>query len=360
MRLALSVRGASLNKKGKRDMIVVIPAYEPDEKLLRVVAALRQDTDYAIVVVDDGSSEAAQPVFAALPAEVTLLRHAENRGKGRALKTAYAYIAEHFPQDEGIVTVDADGQHLPADVVRVSEDWAQHPDALVLGSRRFTGNVPWRSRTGNAITRAVFRVSTGVSVYDTQTGLRAFAVSRIPMMLEMRGERYEYEINVLLYATRQHVPIREVTIETVYIEDNASSHFHPLRDSWRIYKMILLFAASSMTSALVDYVLVLALSALFAGHAYRLLLSVVIARVVSCFLNYMLNRKLVFEDRSRSSLLRYALVAVGIMAANYGLLSLVSAVLPLAIAKLLVELMLYPLSFYLQRKFVFAQKERVS
>ena len=135
----------------------------------------------------------------------------------------------------------------------------------MLGSRRFTGNVPWRSLTGNAITRAVFRVSTGVSVYDTQTGLRAFAVSRIPMMLEMRGERYEYEINVLLYATRQHVPIREVTIETVYIEDNASSHFHPLRDSWRIYKMILLFAASSMTSALVDYVLVLALSALFAG-----------------------------------------------------------------------------------------------
>ena len=341
-------------------MIVVIPAYEPDEKLLRVVAELKRDTDYAIVVVNDGSSEAAEPVFAALPEGVTLLRHAQNRGKGRALKTAYEYIAAHFPQSEGIVTVDADGQHLPADVVRVSEDWEAHPETLVLGSRRFTGTVPWRSRAGNAITRVVFRLSTGVSVYDTQTGLRAFAVSRIPMMLEMRGERYEYEINVLLYATRQHMPIREVTIETVYIADNASSHFHPMRDSWRIYKMILLFAASSLLEAAVDYVLVLSLSALFAKQAQGLLWSVVLARVISSFLNYMLNRKLVFEDCSRRSVFRYYLVAAGIMAANYGLLSLISGVMPLALAKLLVELALYPLSFYLQRRFVFARGERIS
>ncbi len=341
-------------------MIVVIPAYEPDEKLLRVVAELKRDTDYAIVVVNDGSSEAAEPVFAALPEGVTLLRHAQNRGKGRALKTAYEYIAAHFPQSEGIVTVDADGQHLPADVVRVSEDWEAHPEALVLGSRRFTGTVPWRSRAGNAITRVVFRLSTGVSVYDTQTGLRAFAVSRIPMMLEMRGERYEYEINVLLYATRQHMPIHEVTIETVYIADNASSHFHPMRDSWRIYKMILLFAASSLLAAAVDYVLVLSLSALFAKQAQGLLWSVVLARVISSFLNYMLNRKLVFEDCSRRSVFRYYLVAAGIMAANYGLLSLISGVMPLALAKLLVELALYPLSFYLQRRFVFARGERIS
>ena len=341
-------------------MIVVIPAYEPDEKLLRVVAELKRDTDYAIVVVNDGSSEAAEPVFAALPEGVTLLRHAQNRGKGRALKTAYEYIAAHFPQSEGIVTVDADGQHLPADVVRVSEDWEAHPETLVLGSRRFTGTVPWRSRAGNAITRVVFRLSTGVSVYDTQTGLRAFAVSRIPMMLEMRGERYEYEINILLYATRQHMPIREVTIETVYIADNASSHFHPMRDSWRIYKMILLFAASSLLAAAVDYVLVLSLSALFAKQAQGLLWSVVLARVISSFLNYMLNRKLVFEDCSRRSVFRYYLVAAGIMAANYGLLSLISGVMPLALAKLLVELALYPLSFYLQRMFVFARGERIS
>lgn len=338
-------------------MVVVIPAYEPDEKLLSVVAALKRDTDYAIVVVDDGSSETAQGVFAALPEDVVLLRHAQNRGKGRALKTAYEYILEHFSESEGIVTVDADGQHLPKDVVRISNEWAAHPEALVLGSRRFTGKVPWRSRTGNAITRTVFRLSTGVAVYDTQTGLRAFSVSRVPMMLQMRGERYEHEINVLLYATRHRVPIREVTIETVYIADNASSHFHPFRDSWRIYKMILLFAASSLLAAAVDYVLVLVLSALFAGLPQGLLLSVVLARIVSSLLNYLLNRKYVFEDCSKQSIFRYYLVVAGILLANYGLLSLISSFMPLALAKLLVEIGLYPFSFYLQRKFVFAQME---
>ena len=338
-------------------MIVVIPAYQPDEKLLRTVEELRAHTDYAIVVVDDGSTPDRQPVFAGLDPDVTVLRHDVNRGKGRALKTAFAYIQEHFPQNEGIVTVDADGQHLVPDIVRVSEAWAAHPEALVLGSRRFTGNVPFKSRAGNAITRKVFHVSTGVKVFDTQTGLRAFSVSRIPMMLEMHGDRYEYEINVLLYATRHHVPILEVWIETVYIEDNASSHFHPVRDAWRIYKMILLFVASSLAAALLDYVLVLTLPQLLEPFIPTpLLVSTAIARVVSSLCNYFLNGKLVFGDCSKDSILRYYLLVAGIYAVNYGLLTILSVLLPLPLwlAKLLVELVLYPVSFYLQRRFVFA------
>ncbi len=338
-------------------MIVVIPAYQPDEKLLRTVEELRAHTDYAIVVVDDGSTPDRQPVFAGLDPDVTVLRHDVNRGKGRALKTAFAYIQEHFPQNEGIVTVDADGQHLVPDIVRVSEAWAAHPEALVLGSRRFTGNVPFKSRAGNAITRKVFHVSTGVKVFDTQTGLRAFSVSRIPMMLEMHGDRYEYEINVLLYATRHHVPILEVWIETVYIEDNASSHFHPVRDAWRIYKMILLFVASSLAAALLDYVLVLTLPQLLEPFIPTpLLVSTAIARVVSSLCNYFLNGKLVFGGCSKDSILRYYLLVAGIYAVNYGLLTILSVLLPLPLwlAKLLVELVLYPVSFYLQRRFVFA------
>ncbi len=338
-------------------MIVVIPAYQPDEKLLRTVEELRAHTDYAIVVVDDGSTPDRQPVFASLDPDVTVLRHDVNRGKGRALKTAFAYIQEHFPQNEGIVTVDADGQHLLPDIVRVSEAWAAHPEALVLGSRRFTGNVPFKSRAGNAITRKVFHVSTGVKVFDTQTGLRAFSVSRIPMMLEMHGDRYEYEINVLLYATRHHVPILEVWIETVYIEDNASSHFHPVRDAWRIYKMILLFVASSLAAALLDYVLVLTLPQLLEPFIPTpLLVSTAIARVVSSLCNYFLNGKLVFGGCSKDSILRYYLLVAGIYAVNYGLLTILSVLLPLPLwlAKLLVELVLYPVSFYLQRRFVFA------
>lgn len=244
------------------------------------------------------------------------------------------------------------------DIVRVCEDWAAHPQALVLGSRRFTGDVPFKSRAGNAITRKVFHISTGVKVFDTQTGLRAFSVSRIPMMLEMKGDRYEYEINVLLYATRHRVPIREVWIETVYIEDNASSHFHAVRDAWRIYKMILLFVASSLTAAALDYVLVLVLEPLL-SHFVRppLLLATATARVISSLCNYFLNGKLVFGECSRRSIVRYYLLVAGIYLVNYLLLALLTVSpigLPLWIAKLLVEAVLYPLSFYLQRRFVFS------
>ena len=169
----------------------------------------------------------------------------------------------------------------------------------------------------------------------------------------MQGERYEYEINVLLYATRRKIPIQEVEIATVYLDGNQTSHFNPLRDAWRIYKMILLFAASSLLAAGVDYGLVLLFSYLFRNGPHRLLYSVVLARVLSSVLNYCLNREVVFEDCSKRSVLRYYLVAAGILAANYGLLALLESWMPLAIAKLIVEAVLYPASFLLQRKYVF-------
>ncbi|MDO4573074.1 MAG: bifunctional glycosyltransferase family 2/GtrA family protein [Clostridia bacterium] len=340
-------------------MIVVIPAYQPDEKLAALVAALKDTTDYPIVIVDDGSRADCQPLFAELEASATVLHHAENRGKGAALKTALTYIQAHFPADEGVITVDADGQHLPKDIRRVADAWRAQPAALVLGSRRFTGKVPFKSRAGNAITRFVFALSTGVRVFDTQTGLRAFSVKSIPMMLQMRGDRYEYEINVLLYATRHRMPIREVEIETVYLEGNKSSHFKPLRDAWRIYKMILLFALSSLTALLIDYVLVLVFAAATRAlpGQLSLFISVAGARIISSFCNYFINRKFVFENRDGRSLMRYYLLAAALLAVNYGLLSLVTLIMPLPVGKILVEVILYPLSFYLQRKYVFPPDE---
>lgn len=334
-------------------MIVIIPAYQPDEKLLKLVKDLREDTDYPLLIVNDGSSPDKAPLFDTLAAYATVLTHPVNMGKGAALKTALRYVQENYPPDVGVVTVDADGQHLPTDIVRVSEAWAAAPEKLVLGSRLFTGKVPFKSRAGNAITRFVFAMSTGVKVFDTQTGLRAFGAFRIPLMLSMKGDRYEYEINVLLYATRHRIPIEEVPIETVYIEDNASSHFHPVRDAWRIYKMILLFAASSLIACLLDYVLVLGIRAALGDVSNGLLISVVAARVLSSLANYFINCKLVFQHRSRSSILRYYLLAAGILLVNYLLLSAVTRVMSLALGKLLVELVLYPVSFYFQRKFVF-------
>lgn len=334
-------------------MIVIIPAYQPDEKLVKLVRQLKAETDYPIVIVDDGCTGDSRNVFGQLEADAVILHHEINCGKGKALRTAMEYIYENYPHSEGIVTVDADGQHLVKDIVRVSEAWESNKKALVLGSRRFTGKVPFKSRAGNAITRCVFAVSTGVRVFDTQTGLRAYSAARIPMMLEMKGDRYEYEINVLLYSTRHKVPIEEVTIDTVYIEDNQSSHFNPIRDAWRIYKMIGLFVASSVAAFVID-VGGFSLLRLF-GISKPL--AEIVARVVSSLCNYVLNRKFVFEGRCKSSVLRYYVLALCILAADYGILSLLSLIMPEWVAKILSGLVLYPVSFYFQRKFVFPVKE---
>ncbi len=334
-------------------MVVIIPAYQPDEKLSRLVLELHEKTSYDLIIVNDGSRADTRPLFDSLEPYAKIIHHSANRGKGAALKTALTYIQDQYPADEGVVTIDADGQHLPDDIIRVSKAWEATPEKLVLGSRQFTGNVPFKSRAGNAITRTVFAISTGVKIFDTQTGLRAFGVFRIPMMLEMKGDRYEYEINVLLYATRHRIPIEEVPIETVYIEDNKSSHFNAVRDGWRIYKMILFFVASSLVAMLLDYVLVLLLSSATKGMAQSLLISVVGARVLSSLTNYFMNCKLVFENRNRSSIIRYYLLVAAMLAANYGLMVVITQIMPIAIGKILVELVLYPVSFFIQRKYVF-------
>ena len=336
-------------------MVVIIPAYQPDEKLTGVVRDLLAQTEFPIVIVNDGSRESCLPVFEELKQfdRVTVLTHEVNRGKGAAMKTAFAYVHEHMPEQDGVVTVDADGQHLPVDVKRVAEAFRANPEALVLGGRRFTGNVPFRSRAGNSITRFVFRISTGVAVYDTQTGLRAFAVSRIPEMLTLQGDRYEFEISQLLYCTKKDIPIEEVTIETVYIEDNASTHFNAFRDGWRIYKIILAFVSSSIISFLFEFVLTLILDRFIPSLAAITLT----ARVLSSVLNYELNKRVAFESQAKGSFPKYVLTAAGIYLLYLGLMSLFQKVigLPLWLCIICSQVISYPISFVIQRKFVFKE-----
>ena len=325
-------------------MMIVIPAYQPDEKLTGVVDTLIAKTKFPIVVVDDGSREDCQPLFSALAEreQVTVLHHEVNRGKGAAMKTAFQYIYDHCPEAEGVITVDADGQHLPDDVLRVAETFHAHRDAQVTGSRRFTGKVPFKSRAGNAITRFVFAISTGVKVYDTQTGLRAFSRENIPRMLSLKGDRYEYEISQLLYCCREMIPVVEVPIETVYIEDNASSHFRALRDGWRIYKMILMFVSSSLLSFLLEYILFLLLTWLTRNWALTssMFFSTAISRVLSSIFNYLYNKQLVFETANKTSFLRYTVLALFIFGCHYGLLYLFTVLcgIPKWIAYVIVQL----------------------
>ncbi|RGC69208.1 Undecaprenyl-phosphate 4-deoxy-4-formamido-L-arabinose transferase [Micromonospora sp. MW-13] len=230
-------------------MIVLAPVYEPGSRLSEFVAALRDAAPGVhVVVVDDGSGPASARVLdAAGEFGCTVLRHATNRGKGVALKTGFRHVTRAYPGHD-VVCADADGQHGVADVLRVAKR-VEEAGVMVLGVRRFDGEVPVRSRAGNDLTRLLFRVATGCPVRDTQTGLRAYPHGLLDWLLTVPGERYEYEMNVLLYAARAGRPIEQATIATTYVGDNASSHFGSLTDSVRIYLPLLRFSASALLAA---------------------------------------------------------------------------------------------------------------
>lgn len=344
---------------------VLIPAYKPDERLLALISEIKQQTDYDVLVVNDGSGSDFDAIFNQIPNDCTLLAHEYNRGKGRAMKTGFSYLVEHFPAEDGVVVVDADGQHLLKDVQRVCSALAEHPDCLIIGSRKFTGNVPLRSRFGNSLTRHIFALASGVKLTDTQTGLRAISLGQLEKFLSLKGERYEYEMNMLLHAAEIGVPMREVFIETVYIDENASSHFHVIRDSFKIYAVIFKFIGASLSSFLIDYVLFLILRAAMgqmSDQNLAIVLSTVFARIVSSFFNFMVNRKIVFKSQQNfaATLIKYYVLAAFLLGANILLLMLFENVchIPSWLAQILAQILLYTVSYFIQRMFVFKSKSR--
>lgn len=341
--------------------VVVIPAYQPSERLIDLAEAV-SGFGCAIVIVDDGSSSRSDYFWHLLSHYAAIIHHPENRGKGVALKTAFSFIEESMPEADCIITMDADGQHLPRDMERVALCARSHPGALVLGSRSFEGEVPLRSRLGNGLTRLVFSAVSGQRVNDTQTGLRAFDRSLLEELLSVSGERYEYEMNVLLHCADWGIPMLEVPIQTVYLDrENSSSHFDGVRDSFRIYKNILKFASASFVSFLADYLLFLLLTALLPAGAAFLVAGNVLARLGSAALNYTLNTRAVFRDDRpmRQTLPQYALLAAGILAANSLLLTLLTSalLLPATLAKLLTEGTLFLVSFAVQSLVIYHQPE---
>ena len=331
---------------------ILIPAYKPDDKLVALTDQLLTHDDLKLVVVDDGSGEAFRPVFEALDKRVTLISYPDNKGKGGALKTGIRYIMDHMPECERLVTADADGQHRYADIRRVLDKSEEMPGALVLGSRAFDGDVPLRSRFGNAMTRQVFAIASGVKVRDTQTGLRGFDRDGMRLFVDVPGDRYEYEINMLLTAARAEMPIYEVTIETVYLNDNESSHFNPLKDSLRIYACILKFACSSLICFGIDYVLFQLLRT-FIPLTW---VSNLLARIVSASVNFTLNKKLVFKGNEKTlpAVLKYAALAVFIYLIDTAILALLYEKLGWSryVVKIISGLLGYLISFSVQGRIV--------
>jgi len=329
----------------------LIPAYQPDSTLAGLVRDLDRER-LRVIVVDDGSGPDYEALFSVCAERALVLRHETNRGKGAALKTGLAWLREHVPGPYTVVTLDADGQHTVADAVKVAQTAEETPAALVLGSRRQGRGCPLRSRFGNGVTRLVYRAAARARVSDTQTGLRAFSNRLLSTLLEVPGQRYEYEMNVLLRMAEDETPIREVPIETIYLEGNRSSHFNTLRDSWRIYRDILKFSASSLLGFTVDYLLFSLLAFLTGGTLF----ANVAARFFSAGVNFSVNRWLVFKDKGPfwRSAAQYFALAAGILAANSVILFGLTALgLNPYLAKLLTELILFLCSFTVQKKVIF-------
>lgn len=342
-------------------IMVLIPAYMPGDRLIRLCRQL-VSAGFRVTVVNDGSGQGYDYYFNMLPTEVVVLNHAKNCGKGRALKTGLLYIHRNFPSILGVVTADADGQHLLQDIQNVSQELEQHEDRIILGCREFDGKVPMRSKLGNLLTKWVFAASSGKMIQDTQTGLRGFPFRMIPDLLAIQGEKYEYEMNVLLWAAKSKRTIREVNIKTVYIEGNESSHFRAVRDSILIYAKILRFTLSSLASFALDFTLLILFRSITSSlePSLSLLVSAVGARAISSVFNFMLNKRLVFESRENMApeAGKYFVLAGAILAVNYGMLYLLNIVLgiPLGSSKLATELLLYVASYRVQSRHVFKKE----
>lgn len=353
-----------------QDITVIIPSLDPDERLLTVVEEVRRRGFTDIVLVNDGSSAANLHYFekAADRFGCAVLHHPENLGKGRALKTAFQWYLENRRSSLGCVTIDGDNQHHPDDieacVQRMREDTQ---GSIVLGVRDFNAeNVPPKSRFGNKCTSFVFRTFCGLKVSDTQTGLRVFPHSVIPQMCEIQGERFEYETNMLLVCKTKKIPLSEQTIRTIYIDENATTHFRPIRDSLRVYGIIIRFFLSSILSFLIDNVIFNLLYTPLKGVLSPALAvngATVIARVISSLFNYTMNRKAVFRSDApmKQTLVRYYILCVLQMAVSAGTVSLLSmwlgkgAVL-VGILKVIVDTLLYFVSFRIQQNWVFREK----
>lgn len=335
-------------------MILLIPAYEPTSKMLHLIIEMQRKTNYTILLVDDGSGSKFQYLFDdALKLGCFVVQIPMNQGKGVALKTGFDFIAKHFP-DESIICADCDGQHHADDIIKVANEIRRSGSEMVLGSRQFDGKVPFKSIFGNTITRILFSSITGVQVTDTQTGLRGYPHGLINWLLSVNGNRFEYELNLLLQAKESNISIKEVPILTIYDQNNKGTHFHPIRDSIQVYKPLLKFGGSSFISGILDFSSMLALTALTSN----LFLSVVFARIVSSIMNYSLNHRAVFNGnrvKKLESAPKYFALVVVIMLLNYLVLSALTQIfyMPLVLAKLVTEGLLFTLSYVLQKNFIF-------
>lgn len=356
-----------MNKEIVKDITVIIPSLNPNDRLITYVDELIVVGFTSIIIVNDGSQESCDAIFSELTKkeEVTILRHKVNKGKGRALKTGFEYYLKNNSKMKcGVVTADADGQHSAKDTYIVAKT-LHSSHGIILGSRNFNEQqVPFKSRYGNKLTTFIFMLLYGLKINDTQTGLRGIPLESIYEIIKLDGEKFDYEIHVLIYLVTNKIAIEEIEIETIYIDDNRETHFDVVKDSIRIYKVMFkqffTFIISSLLSSCLDIVVFYVLLNyvfLGLGVSEKILISTIMARVISSLFNYFVNHKIVFQstENINKTLFKYYILCVVQMFFSALLVVFVeqlSGGSP-TIIKVFADLFLFLISYQLQNRLVF-------
>jgi len=343
------------------NIIVLIPAYNPGPEIVELVQTLKENGCYRFVIVNDGSDHRCNHLFEQLNKidGVDTRIHKNNQGKGAALRTGLRFI-QTMAKGTGVITVDADGQHLPLDVVRLAIQAGHHGNDVILGTRHFSENVPLRSRFGNKLTAFLLNAAYGISLEDTQTGLRYLPPDLLQVIVNLSSDGYEYELECLLAARDSGFTLKQLPIETVYIEGNASSHFRPIIDSYRIYKSLFRFSGSSVFCFGLDISL---FSVIFYATKH-VMLATMAARTISGVVNFVVNKSYVFDNAESGKAAREG--------GEYFTLCLVNALLSggvvsiaqgnpeksIILIKVLVDIILFFFSYHIQKCYIFADRKR--
>ncbi len=353
----------------EKNIPLVIPAYEPDSRLVDLMKDIRDKARIKcmVIIVDDGSGYAYKSIFneakAVLQEKCVVISYEVNKGKGTALKTAFKYVIENMPDVAGCVTADSDGQHTVECIESIMAEFGKNPDKLILGVRNFNGDdVPWKSSFGNKLTMKVMEYASGLRVSDTQTGLRGIPIGFMRDLLDVKGDRFEFETQMLLESYGKF-PIIEIPIKTIYdSKENHQTHFNPIIDSIKIYKILcrkfIAYIFSSLSSCVLDLALFAVFCSLLKGETNYIAISTVAARVISATYNYLINYKVVFKSAENhfKATIKYIALACFQMILSAVLVTIFASILsvmPEVVLKAIVDTLLFFASFYIQRRFVF-------
>lgn len=348
-------------------VVVIIPAYNPDEKMLKTLRNLKEAGFCNIIVVNDGSKkecdsvfEQAEQILKEMNSNNMVLVHSVNLGQGRAYKTAFNYYLLNYSDTVGVIQCDADGQHHIEDVCRCTELLLQYPKEFILGVRDFNmPGIPFRSRFGNKCTSLVFDLFCGIKVKDTQTGLKGIPRELIGYLMETYGERFEYATSVLLEVNKRRVPIRQFDIQTIYIDGNESSHFNPILDSVKIYSVLLKHTIASLSAFVIDIVLFTFFVSIFRVSLaeYYIIAANYLAKVFSCAYSFGINKKLVYHKQGGMVpiLAKYVLLCIVQVTVSSLIVNKLYFMLMWneTLIKIIVDTLLFFISYKAQRKWVF-------